>query len=336
MPDRTNPLVVLQPTPHLKDLYPALQQQVLELQNGPERAWVSRIGNSLYAMSQGSYPHVVFSPWPSLEPNEEETGLATGCASLDCMTGSHWTETTTTSNLSQLVPPSPVAPAAQAVRTIADAPVTVPLLEHTDESPPITMVTQTPRASTMPHIFPGSQRTIGMFEHSPTDIRNPLLTAFLGLLFLVGLFVKKLGDRWKRPIIAALGVRSDLHLTEVHVPSVTRKPEDSTILDSVVPIQYQDSKPLPPVPVEGGEEEEDDDAAGVEGETEGKKGGKKKKPIRRKPRSAKKKVLLDVPEDGSAEGAPTPGPSGVSVTQATQPTELPSSLVVSDTILGGS
>ncbi|KAG9021947.1 bifunctional endoribonuclease/protein kinase ire1 [Tulasnella sp. JGI-2019a] len=100
--DRTYPLLLLQPTPSLQDLYPSRREEVTKLVLKGRIVYVGRIGDSLYALSHQTYPHVLFSPLPTQRTFEDDSlyrlfhdtnEFGEGCTSLDCLIGAHYIET---------------------------------------------------------------------------------------------------------------------------------------------------------------------------------------------------------------------------------------------------
>ncbi|KAG8895321.1 bifunctional endoribonuclease/protein kinase ire1, partial [Tulasnella sp. 417] len=100
--ERSDPLLLAQPKPALSDLYPSRLNELRELSKQDEITWVGRVGDSLYALSQTTFPLVIFSQLPRLPteiPDMDDlgVGLKMGCTSLDCLTGPHRTEAATMS-----------------------------------------------------------------------------------------------------------------------------------------------------------------------------------------------------------------------------------------------
>ncbi|KAG8907860.1 bifunctional endoribonuclease/protein kinase ire1 [Tulasnella sp. 417] len=100
--ERSDPLLLSQPKPALSDLYPSRPRELRELSKQDEITWVGRVGDSLYALSQTTFPLVVFSQLPKLPTEIHEIddlgdGLKMACTSLNCLTGPHRTEAATMS-----------------------------------------------------------------------------------------------------------------------------------------------------------------------------------------------------------------------------------------------
>ncbi|KAG8950158.1 bifunctional endoribonuclease/protein kinase ire1 [Tulasnella sp. 424] len=89
--DRIDPHILAQPTPALSDLYPSRLKELRKLSKQDKVAYVGRVGNSLYALSNDTFPLVIFSPLPGLPPTDPEHGETQQqvCTTLDCLTGPH-------------------------------------------------------------------------------------------------------------------------------------------------------------------------------------------------------------------------------------------------------
>lgn len=350
--DRSSPLILLQPTPPLNDLYPSRLKELRELGKTAELTFVGRIGNSLFALSHHTFPHVIFSQFPShltitSESNSDDVDHEYGvalqevCSSLDCLVGVHRTEDATSSSLSRLIAASVPRPS-----TILQAPVPMPEVpddEHdpaaSSSSPPVRM--STPRASTVPS-WPAIDPPAAAGVWSIGDnLKNPLLTGILGLVVLLWVSVKWMAEQWKQKQ-SIQTVEKDLGPAAVVAPQLP-----AVISEPPAPI-LAETKPLPPVPVDAPvtepsgdlekspdeQPEGDDDDAETEKEGPA-NGGKKKGPKRRKrgKGGSKKVVVLDVPKEEESEGqAPD---SSITIMQSRPATTAPaSSLIVSETILG--
>lgn len=347
----------MQPAPSLKDMYPHKLKDLRELSQRGELTFVGRIGDSLYAQSQTSYPLVLFKPLPSVPTIEYEGSDSSGepgvplqevCTSLHCLTGVHKTENAAKSRLSRLlsgsVPPviPPSAPATGGM--IAPVQTTQPGGEIrnpdvTTSSPPI--VINTPRASNpLPAIdAPRPSAEVGALSH----YKNPLLTGVIGLLILAWVFAKRVGEKWRSSVASkesALEAQRDLGLQEIVIPVKPVAPPTVSI-----PLEIVESKPLPPVPPpdtpsDTPNEEPEDDAEpdGEETEKEGDASGKKKKasprakPRRKRGQGGRKKVTLDLPPEEPQ--ALVSGITVASTQQVSAPNVEPSQLMVSETVLG--
>lgn len=102
--DRSTPLALLQPTPELSELYPGRLGELRDLSKNQDLVYVRRISDSLYALSQSTYQHVILTPHPSVSPTQLEQDLVAQqvldaidvkiasqevCTSLDCLVGIH-------------------------------------------------------------------------------------------------------------------------------------------------------------------------------------------------------------------------------------------------------
>lgn len=89
--DRTDPLILAQPTPALSDLYPSRLRELRKLSKQDKVVYVGRVGDSLYALSNDTFPFVIFSPLLGLPPTYPEHGETQQqvCTTLDCLTGPH-------------------------------------------------------------------------------------------------------------------------------------------------------------------------------------------------------------------------------------------------------
>ncbi|KAG8906966.1 bifunctional endoribonuclease/protein kinase ire1 [Tulasnella sp. 403] len=355
--DRSSPVLLLQPTPSLNDLYPTRLKELRELSKNADLTYVGRIGNSLYALSHHTFPHVLFSQFPSVQtidsedpsslPLSEEEALLTfqsECNSLDCLVGVHWTENASVSSLSKLIAGS--APKSGLPRK--EHTVSVPAIGEDGEdlidskasssSPPVVM--GTPRPSSVPELPRIDPPTQVGFLTLGQDMKNPLLTGLIGLVVVVWIFVKQIGTRWKARV--ALQHVADRH----QAPDLTAGRLSFGV--NVTPLgkfSLQDAKPLPPVPVEvpapskavstsgepdGGNEVESDKDGGNATETpqDNKKRGQRRK------RGRGKKVTIADPSKEEANGAPVGESSVVQTSTVSGNAPVPSSLVVSETVLG--
>ncbi|KIO24377.1 hypothetical protein M407DRAFT_26191 [Tulasnella calospora MUT 4182] len=82
--ERSEPLLLAQPKPALNVLYPSRLKELWKLLKQDEIVWVGRVGNSLYASSNNTFPLVIFSPFPALPIDTEMV-----CTTLDCFIGPH-------------------------------------------------------------------------------------------------------------------------------------------------------------------------------------------------------------------------------------------------------
>ncbi|KAG8950157.1 bifunctional endoribonuclease/protein kinase ire1 [Tulasnella sp. 424] len=270
--DRTDPLILAQPTPALSDLYPSRLKELRELSKQDEVTYVGRVGNSLYALSHNTFPLVIFSQLPSLPTIDSEHGesreildtddlgtpLQQVCTTLDCLTGPHRTETATMSRLSRLIAGSESTdPGRSSVVPRFDDDDFEEEDRPTSSSPPV--VITTPRQSNPPYPALDPPRTgdqLGRWTIGGADLKSPIFTGLFGLIFLAWVFAKRVTETWRRSQGSLEVFQRDMgHEKPVFPRSRPASfiqapaPTPEEVVQAVVPPEVIESKPLPPVPV---------------------------------------------------------------------------------------
>ncbi|KAG8859750.1 bifunctional endoribonuclease/protein kinase ire1 [Tulasnella sp. 330] len=281
--DRSDPLLLLQPTPSLQDLYPSQRKEVSDLSLNGEVTYVGRIGNSLYALSHQTYPHVLFSQFPSQRTIESDATYnylydtdefgepLEGCTTLDCLVGAHYTETASPSRLSRLIasvasipapsvsilkeiqrnPPSPEMTHDQHHEVKVNIPE--PSIIATSSSPPVAGAT--PRKSTIPMYTLDPPQSAVKFWTIGSDSKNPLLGGLVGLLLMAWMIAKWVSGHWGNKKQLSEIADRDMGFEPVVLPPLKVEHRSAeTPSDETTPTHPRDLsidtelKPLPPVP----------------------------------------------------------------------------------------
>ncbi|KAG9016054.1 bifunctional endoribonuclease/protein kinase ire1, partial [Tulasnella sp. 427] len=274
--DRSDALILAQPTPALNDLYPSRLKELRELSKQDEVTWVGRVGNSLYALSHNTFPLVIFSQIPRVPTIDSEHGEAREvldtddlgttldrvCTTLDCHTGPHRTETATMSRLSRLIAGADSDPGRTVMprynRNDDDDDDFEEEDRPTSSSPPV--VITTPRQSNPPRYPaldpPRTGDQLGRWTIGGADLKNPIFTGLFGLIFLAWVFAKRVTETWRKSQGSSEVIERDMGFEKPAFPrsrpvSVIETPVPQTmeeVVQAVVPPEIMDSKPLPPVP----------------------------------------------------------------------------------------
>ncbi|KAG9035077.1 bifunctional endoribonuclease/protein kinase ire1 [Tulasnella sp. JGI-2019a] len=285
--DRTDPLLLLQPTPSLQDLYPTRRKEVSELALHGEITYVGRIGNSLFALSHQTYPHVLFSQFPALRTIEADPSYSyiydtdefgeplQGCATLDCLVGSHYTETASPSRLSRLIAsvisiPAPPPSVVKDIQRESTSPeMTPPIRDQQREvkintpEPSIIPTSSSPPVSSAPT----GKSTVPMYTLDPpksaanfwtigADSKNPLLGGLVGLLLMAWMIAKWVSGHWGNQRQLSAVANRDMSFEPIVLPPLKLEHKSiDTPSEETIPPPHQrtlsidtETKPLPPVP----------------------------------------------------------------------------------------
>lgn len=365
-PTRANPISLLQPQPHLEQLFPRRADTSPRLAHTmPKVTYVGSIGDSLYALGNHNFPLVVFDQTPPLSIPEGDSVNNPPCNGIECLVGARRMDA-----ISQYYPPQLIDPPTPSKSTDpTDSGRQLPV-EHTSIGlGPPKLETEINQS-----IFPISDPPHLGWE---IDIRT---WGILGFTLLLGMTIAKVFMNNPRETTSSTINASSVEPDQDPIPDPP--PSIPAVLSEAVPpaISAEPDKPLPPsldIPVlaapptsasplqnspEAALDAEDNDDTDKEGEV----GQTRRKGPRRRRRGKKKKAeqVVDNPEAGeSAElddyvrvqlpnGNPlspatpvlsplplvTPSTPLPILTSSALPPKvdlaIPSSLIVSETVLG--
>jgi serine/threonine-protein kinase/endoribonuclease IRE1 len=357
-----HPIALLQPRPLLEQLFSSDPKKLEDLASIPEKTHIGVIGNSLFAMSHLSYPLVTFSEVEkpkrqTIGTGEEGEGVweEEGCKGLLCFVGTHLSQSAAGTRLSRLIEASADKSFLETSTGSSDkgeAETPTATSTSTDSVPPA-LPTWTPSLNLVlahPLTFFGLRK----------DLAVLLFSSLMGILGVFGLGWKSVKARSKD--IALGGVPSgeayhgleEIVLKPEPLPQIDIEPIASPISNASPTDQNELSREAEKSFRENGEgeSERDDDGEGEAGtglrkrrrrkRGKGKKGGAGRL---NNNNNGDESMMEEEPESlGNGESwmmveekevVPPPTISLPPVAPTVPPTiPLPSSLVVSDSVLG--